>query len=134
MVRQHPTCDTVLLPMSNPKLVIAVRTDLKMRRGKESAQIGHASMAWVFRHSQVTPHIDEWIDPKKGDQTKIVVAVDSEQELLALLEQAFMAGVETYPIRDAGHTEVAPNTLTCASFGPALPETLDPILGHLRLR
>lgn len=117
--------------MADPKLVIVVRTDLKLRRGKEAAQVGHASMAWVFHHTLESPNIRPWAF---GLQKKIVVGVDSLEELQSLVLQATDHHIDCYEIRDAGLTEIPPGTLTCAAFGPDSPERLDPFLGHLKLR
>ena len=120
---------------TRPKMVIVVRTDLKMRRGKESAQCGHAVQYCVEFH--LLPELpnkqgyQEWAD---SGAAKIVVGVDSEAELHTLQSIAARAGVLIWPVVDHGYTEVAPNTLTCCGFGPAMPEVLDPFLGHLKLR
>ena len=70
-----------------------------------------------------------------GDKAaKIVVGVDSEEELLALMGTAKEVGIPYQEIIDAGLTEFnGVPTLTCVGFGPALKEELDPLTGHLPL-
>jgi PTH2 family peptidyl-tRNA hydrolase len=119
----------------DPKMVIVVRTDLGLRRGKESAQAGHAAMAWAKHHT--LSELKDW-EPLKlwalGLEKKIVVGVGSLGELEALVQEAADRKIDCYVIRDAGLTEIPPGTVTCCSFGPDLPERLDPFLGHLKLR
>lgn len=120
---------------ADPKMVIVVRTDLKLRRGKESAQVGHAAMAWAKTH--VLSELKDWECLKlwaMGLEKKIVVGVDSLAELDALVLEAADRQIDCYVIKDAGLTEIPPGTVTCAAFGPDLPERLDPFLGHLKLR
>lgn len=136
------------------KQVIAVRTDLKMNAGKIAAQVSHASMAAItnrLRSAQVvdeesgdvtmsmtfsdfTEHDDafkEWIT---GSFTKVVVEVNSEEELLALCADAEMGDVPVVKIIDEGRTVFkGVKTLTCASFGPCYNDILDDITGHLKL-
>lgn len=118
-----------------PKMVIAVRTDLNLRRGKESAQCGHAVQYCVeYHHLPEHPNrqgYQEWAD---SGAAKIIVGVGSEKELLELELRAHEANVSTWPVFDHGHTEVDPGTPTCIGFGPALPDVLDPFLRHLKLR
>jgi PTH2 family peptidyl-tRNA hydrolase len=122
--------------------VIVVRKDLNMRQGKVAAQVAHASMKFLIDQAggshnrrmitDLTPEQDEWLFG--GSFTKIVVYVNSEQELLDLIAKAKEAGVTVAPIVDEGLTEFNNiHTLTCAAFGPTTPENLKPITGHLPL-
>jgi len=36
-------------------------------------------------------------------------------------------------VTDAGHTQIAPGTMTCISIGPAPEEKIDKITGDLKL-
>ena len=69
-----------------------------------------------------------------GKFTKIVVGVETEQELLDLYGTALRAGIACFLCTDAGDTEfhgVPTNTAVC--IGPDFPDVIDPITGHLRL-
>lgn len=125
------------------KQVIVVRKDLNMRKGKMAAQVAHASMAFVTRSlkpiwttarsytAYFTPAEEEWLS---SSFAKVVVSVDSEGELRALIQSAKDAGIVVHEIIDSGRTEFhGVPTLTCAAFGPDLVERLDPITGHLPL-
>ena len=119
-----------------PKQVIVMRRDLSMRRGKEIAQGSHASMIWLalrIRQPGFTFNDAEsqWLD---GSFTKICVRVDSEEELLGVVQKAQEAGVLLHFCVDAGRTESAGEpTPTCCAVGPDFPERIDPITGHLKL-
>src|SRR4030095_16939899 len=91
----------------SPKQVIVMRRDLGMRRGKEIAQGAHASMIWLalrIRPPRYSFNEAErrWLD---GAFTKVCVRVDSEDELLAVVQKAQEAGVLVHLCVDAGRTE-----------------------------
>lgn len=115
-----------------PKQVLVWRNDLKVRKGKFAAQIAHASMLWLRDDEDFNEAELIWW---RGDKfTKIVCGVESEAELLALVEKAKAAGVRAHVVTDAGATEFhGVPTITCAGFGPDFPEKLDPITGGLKL-
>lgn len=127
--------------MNNIKQVIVVRKDLNMRKGKMCAQVAHASMKFLVDnneaerptdlHVQLSPPEAAWLS---GSFTKVVVSVDSEDELRDLVLKAQLAGVEVNPIIDSGKTEFnGVPTLTCAAFGPDEADVIDPITGNLKL-
>lgn len=112
------------------KQVIALRTDLGMRKGKLVAQGAHASVAVVVNNVP-DPRIDEWLE---NSFTKICVRVDSELELLDLYEKAKAANLLVELITDNGKTEFGGvPTRTCVAMGPDEDERLEPITGKLKL-
>ena len=136
------------------KQVIVVRTDLKMRKGKIAAQVAHASeMFWAkqFRngtatyfntvnHSTGNIHgygvtlSDEQLKWTQELFTKIVAKVESELELLKIIDAARAEGLVVNHVIDSGKTEFGGvPTLTCAAIGPHEAERIDPITGHLEL-
>jgi PTH2 family peptidyl-tRNA hydrolase len=77
------------------------------------------------------PAVIEWLE---GRFTKVCVSVDSEQELVDIIDRAKAAGLVTSLITDAGLTEFGGvPTITCGCVGPAYPEEVDPFTGHLKL-
>jgi peptidyl-tRNA hydrolase, PTH2 family len=64
---------------------------------------------------------------------KAVLKVKSEKELIDLIKKARELRILTTAIRDAGKTQVDPNTLTCCGFGPDNVNKLDKLTGHLKL-
>lgn len=128
--------------MSTPKLILIIRKDLKLRRGKEIAQCAHFIQGFISSRMSVDTDCDgnpyctleplarEWLF---GTQKKIVCQVDSEQELLDIYGKVKEAGLESYLIQDLGLTELKEKTYTACSIGPDLPEKIDPITSHLKL-
>lgn len=112
------------------KQVIVVRKDLKMRRGKECAQVAHASMKATLENLN-HKDVKEWL---KGAFAKIVVRVDSEEELLEIYQKALNANLVCSLIQDAGRTEFhGVPTYTTVAIGPAKDDRIDQITGHLKL-
>lgn len=73
----------------------------------------------------------DWIE---GQFTKVVVYVNSEAELIEIINKAKEAGLITSLIVDNGLTEFGNvPTMTCGAIGPAYPDQLKEITGHLPL-
>jgi len=133
------------------KQVIVVRKDLNMRKGKIGAQCAHASMKVLMDLMTVDPEPNTlstrrhyfsfdteddsplylWLT---GIFTKIVVSVDSEQELLDVYRKAQVNDILCSLITDNGLTEFKGiHTRTCVAVGPDLATKIDEITGHLKL-
>lgn len=119
----------------NIKQVIVIRHDLHMRLGKAIAQGAHASMLFLIEHLREGTAINETeIEWLHRGMSKICVRVDSEAELLDIVEKARAAGIKTQVVRDAGRTEFhGVPTLTCCALGPDDAAGIDGITGHLKL-
>jgi PTH2 family peptidyl-tRNA hydrolase len=111
------------------KLVVLVRADLGMGRGKTAAQVAHAAVAATLR-AVGSPRLQAWL---ADGQPKVVLRVDSEDELGDVVHAAEQARLPVEVVADAGRTQVAAGTVTCAAIGPADDETLDAVTGTLRL-
>ncbi len=118
--------------MGNPmKQVLVLRTDLRMRRGKEIAQGAHASMKVVLENLD-HPDVVAWL---AGPVAKIALGVDSEEELLAPYAKAREKGLIAALITDAGRTDFGGVPAhTAIAIGPANAERIDEITGHPKLR
>ena len=113
------------------KQAIVIRKDLGMNAGKMAAQASHASVSCYNHVRKSKPEIaGEW---EQGGQKKIVLKVNSEQELLDYFNQCKRAGIPCELIRDAGHTQIEPGTVTCFGAGPWDEREIDKILGKLKL-
>jgi len=121
------------------KMVIVMRTDLNMRKGKMIAQGAHAA-TMPFLVEVVFPDGDlkrrdrlmQWISD--SHMTKITLRVGSEEELLDIYNKADDAGLDSYIVTDAGFTEFhGVPTKTCISIGPNLEDEIDLITGQLKL-
>ena len=66
-------------------------------------------------------------------QRKVVLRVDSEQELLEVIRSAKQAGLISVVVQDAGRTQVASGTRTVGGIGPAREDLIDKVTGHLKL-
>ena len=88
--------------MSEQAVYVIIRRDLHMRRGKEIAQGIHA----MNRLGYV-----------EGAPLIVLQCADGIA-LSGLLTEAMQAGVPHAATRDAGRTEVKPNTMTAAAIGP----------------
>lgn len=114
--------------MPNLKQVILVRQDLKLPKGKLSAQAAHASVEAVLKSSSTT--VKEW---RSQGMAKIVLKVKDEKELLHYFQLAKDSNLTASLITDAGRTVIAPGTKTCVGIGPDDEEEIDKITGKLSL-
>jgi len=116
----------------NHKMVFVVRNDLGMGKGKIAAQCSHAAvMCYQTAHISDPVNLDIW---EATGQTKICIKCDGgEGELKILQKKAKALGVVNAIVRDAGHTQVDPGTITVLGLGPAPVSTIDEITSHLKL-
>eukprot|EP00434_Breviolum_minutum_P037329 symbB.v1.2.033097.t1/scaffold3920.1/size48317/1 len=104
------------------KMVLLVRTDLGMQKGKIAAQCGHAVLgAYHMARQQQNDWLDQW---ESCGAMKIALKVGSEDELCDFASRAAKRDLTTYTVRDAGHTQVAPHSRTVCAIGPAPAERL----------
>ncbi|XP_031834923.1 peptidyl-tRNA hydrolase 2, mitochondrial [Nomia melanderi] len=114
----------------NYKLILVIRTDLKMGKGKVAAQCAHAAVAAYKAATKHPKILQAW---EESGQAKITVKVDSEDALTQVAKQAKAIGVLASVIRDAGHTQVAPGSKTVCAIGPGPAPLIDQVTGHLKL-
>ena len=110
------------------KQVILVREDLKLPKGKLSAQVAHAAVDAASKSDRKI--VDLW---KKEGGKKIVLKVKDEKELFHYKQLSEDAGLKTALITDAGHTVVEPGTITCLGIGPDEEGKIDRITGKLKM-
>jgi peptidyl-tRNA hydrolase, PTH2 family len=126
------------------KQVIVIRRDLRMRRGKEIAQGAHAATAWLtdrvlqnmmpngtVAHLVLSSAQQAWL---QSSFRKVAVKVNSEEELIAVYQEALDAGLEVHLVTDRGLTEFGGiPTRTCLAVGPDYDDLIDPVTGGLEL-
>uniref|UniRef100_A0A1L8E072 peptidyl-tRNA hydrolase n=1 Tax=Nyssomyia neivai TaxID=330878 RepID=A0A1L8E072_9DIPT len=113
------------------KMILVVRNDLKMGKGKIAAQCGHAAVGAYQTATKKTPRlVKRW---ENSGCAKIAVKVESEEELMQIRLKANALQLNTCLIRDAGRTQIDPNTKTVLAIGPAACEEVDQVTGHLKL-
>ncbi|KAK9385456.1 peptidyl-tRNA hydrolase PTH2-domain-containing protein [Lipomyces mesembrius] len=113
------------------KMILVVRTDLQMTKGKAAAQCCHATLGCykkaIRRHPAV---VKVW---ERSGQPKITVQTKGEESLLILQAQAESIGINHCLVRDAGRTQIAAGSATVLGLGPAPKHKLDQITGDLKL-
>jgi PTH2 family peptidyl-tRNA hydrolase len=130
-------------------MVIVMRKDLNMRRGKQIAQGSHASMSFLTKGLNISQTINSEGDPcffagiafieeinhwLENSFRKICVYVNSEEELEAVHQKALDSGLISHMIEDNGATEFnGVKTKTCAAIGPAIDKKFVGITDHLPL-
>ncbi|KAK2065987.1 peptidyl-tRNA hydrolase PTH2 [Colletotrichum caudatum] len=121
------------------KLVLVVRTDLGMTKGKMAAQASHATLACYKSLSRAAAKdpsspaaniLKRW---ERLGQAKIAVQIKNQDEMLELMGKARSLGVTTEVIADAGRTQIEAGSLTVLGVGPAPRSLVDQITGHLKL-
>ncbi|KAH9075798.1 peptidyl-tRNA hydrolase PTH2-domain-containing protein, partial [Lactarius deliciosus] len=111
------------------KLVLVVRTDLKMSPGKIAAQCGHATLACYKALVKKNPKlVRHW---EVTGQAKIALKASSEEEILELEAIAKSLNLCARSIQDAGRTQVEAGSRTVLGIGPG--ELVNQVTGHLRL-
>ncbi len=110
------------------KQVIVVRGDLKLSPGKLAAQAAHASVNSYKRSSAKAR--EEW---EKEGEKKVVLRVDTPEDLLALYNAARNHKLPAALVKDAGRTELPPGTVTALGIGPAKENEIDKITGKLKM-
>ncbi len=134
-------------------MMIVVRRDLKMRKGKIAAQAGHAAIEAVLMALHKEGRCEDVVSTPEGMTlcengkaetplsewfgygcAKICVYVNSEEELMALAAKAEEKGVLCAVITDAGMTEFhGVPTKTCLALEPLPADVADEITGGLPL-
>lgn len=139
--------------MYKSKMMIVMRRDLKMRKGKIAAQAGHACVEAILMalskegrtsdlemtsdgvylrntDKQSTPLYDWFIN----GCAKVCVYVDSEEELLDIAQKAKERRIIAPVITDAGMTEFhGIPTKTCLALEPLPADIADELTGTLPL-
>ncbi|KAG6737641.1 hypothetical protein POTOM_059169 [Populus tomentosa] len=112
------------------KMVLVVRNDLKMGKGKIAAQCSHATLGLYKKLLNRAPKaLNRW---EICAQPKVVVKIESEEDMLVLQERAKSLKLPTHITIDAGRTQIAPNSRTVmAILGPV--EVVDDVTGGLKL-
>lgn len=110
---------------------MVVRRDLGMGTGKIAAQVAHAA---VMGAERTKAHKREWFDSWfEGGQAKVVVKVQSMEELIEVRKRAESLRLPVVQVQDSGLTQIPPGTTTCIGIGPAPAELVDRVTSDLKL-
>ncbi len=120
-----------LSPTDEITMVLVTRADLKLSKGKLAAQCGHAVMECALRAKKESPRsLDRY---RREGARKIVCKAPDEESLRKILSHAKKAELVCYLVKDAGHTEIPPGTVTVVGIGPGPRSEIDKITGDLQL-
>ncbi|MEM5855774.1 MAG: aminoacyl-tRNA hydrolase, partial [Candidatus Aenigmatarchaeota archaeon] len=64
---------------------------------------------------------------------KVVLKVEDEKELMKIYKKVKKEGIPCFLVKDAGLTQLDPNTPTALGIGPAEEHKIDRITGKLKL-
>lgn len=113
------------------KMVLVVRSDLGLKKGKIASQCAHAAVMCYVRSATVNESmLKRWM---VQGQPKIVVKVDDLEGMERIAELAAEKKVVAEIVRDAGRTQVQSGTETVLGLGPDSAEVIDSLAGHLKL-
>ncbi len=115
----------------NYKQAIIIRNDIGMSKGKIAVQACHASLLSAFDMYKKN-HIlfEKWVGE---GMKKIVLKIDSKEELMNIKKKAGSIGITVRIINDAGLTELNPGTTTALGIGPDKEEKIDKVINDLKL-
>ncbi|PKS09676.1 hypothetical protein jhhlp_004296 [Lomentospora prolificans] len=138
---RNSTAATLTMGNSNEecKLVLVVRTDLGMTKGKIAAQCSHATLACYKELARTADRNPNSIEGKllrrweSRGQKKIAVQIRSQDEMMELMGVARSLGITAQVIADAGRTQIEAGSLTVLGVGPAPQSLVDKVTGHLKL-
>ncbi len=139
--------------MYRSKMMIVMRRDLKMRKGKIAAQAGHACIDAILMALNKEGRMNDFemtsgeIVLNNSDKprtplsdwfmygcAKVCVYVDSEEALLDIAQKAKEKGIIASVITDAGMTEFhGVPTITCLALEPLPADIADELTGKLPL-
>lgn len=116
--------------VEEPTMVLLARRDLKLSAGKLAVQCSHAAVSCTLNarksHARL---VERWLN---AGGRKICLKVDDLESLQRYAGQAQAAGLVTYVVKDAGHTEIPAGTVTVLGIGPAPRRAIDSLVSDLK--
>lgn len=113
------------------KMIIIVRNDLKLPKGKLAVQASHAAVDCALKaYRNNKPVLDEW---REEGAKKVLLKVDKLDSLFYFKTIFDQKQITTSLIRDAGKTVLEPGTITVLGAGPEKEEVLDKYIKDLKL-
>jgi len=110
------------------KQMIILRNDIEMSDGKRCVQCSHASLGAYKKTNKSIAK--KW---ESEGQKKVVLVVNSKEELVKSYEQAKKEKISCFLVEDAGLTELEPGTITALAIGPDDENKINKITGSLKL-
>lgn len=110
------------------KQAIVIRRDLDWTKGKIAAHAAHAAVSSMnLVENEV---VNKWM---VTGAKKVVLRVESLQELKEIYKKAKQQKLPVAIISDAGKTQLKKGTVTAVGIGPAEEKKIDRITGKLKL-
>jgi peptidyl-tRNA hydrolase, PTH2 family len=102
-----------------------------MTKGKVAAQCCHAVLAAYEAAKIQTPDLlKQW---HSHGQAKITLKCPDEETMVKMMHDARKLGLVAQYIRDAGRTQIAPNSRTVLAIGPGPVDLINKVSGELGL-
>jgi PTH2 family peptidyl-tRNA hydrolase len=102
-----------------------------MGKGKIAAQCGHATLgAYEASKRHCRSALKCWF---QVGTAKIALKAADDDVLLDIQRKAEEAGLVSYLVHDAGHTQIPAGSMTVLAIGPAPYDLCDSITGKLKL-
>jgi PTH2 family peptidyl-tRNA hydrolase len=112
-------------------MVLVVRTDLKMTKGKIAAQCCHGAIGAYQQAAEVAPiALRRW---ERSGCAKVALQVGSEAELIAVYRAVRAHRLPCYLVVDAGRTQIEAGSKTVCAIGPAPVDAINAVTGELKL-
>ena len=124
-------------PINEVKMVLVVREDLKMGKGKIGAQCGHATLGAykaALRQGYQSKYWNKVMEKWSWEgQKKVCVKVKTDYDLLQIQKGADKLGIPSYLVADAGLTQIRSGSLTVCGLGPAEAKLINILTGDKKL-
>jgi PTH2 family peptidyl-tRNA hydrolase len=102
-----------------------------MGTGKIASQVGHAAVLGVEESRKSNRlWLKSWFNE---GQPKIIVKVNSLEELLEVQRDAEDLRIPVIVVQDRGLTQIPSGTVTCICIGPAPSDIIDKVTSQLKL-
>jgi PTH2 family peptidyl-tRNA hydrolase len=111
-------------------MVLIARKDLKLSAGKLAVQCSHAATSCALAANKSEKRLlERW---KNDGARKICLQINDLISLQKLAGQAQAANLITHIVKDAGHTEIPPGTITVLGIGPGPRRSIDALVQDLK--
>jgi PTH2 family peptidyl-tRNA hydrolase len=112
-------------------IVVLVRKDLGMKKGKVAAQTAHAIIGACYKTLDTA--ITQSFMEQSLERRIVCLRVASEADMLKIQAQMEEMNVNTFIQVDVGLTQVPAYSKTAMAIGPDLTDKIAPLIKHLPL-
>lgn len=113
------------------KMLLLIRQDLKMTKGKVAAQCSHAAIKLYKNLMIKNPRLlRRW---EASGQAKITLKLNDLDQMDLLFAKALSLNLNCCIIHDAGRTQIASGSATVLGIGPGPASVIDEVTKELKL-